>query len=151
MKELQDELSAVSRAEASFKFELTDVSKFFESNSVKYQSERFWCCGLQWSIYVKKHLKDDNLKYLDFFLHCHNDEPQPWYCRVECKLILFSSVSDDQNYVLKFVHKFNKDTGFGYQYFISQRKLTNEKRACYLKDDKIVLGAELKAEPVVRE
>ena len=151
MRELQNELTAIARASVSFKFELVDVSKFFENDFGKYQSDRFWCRGLQWSVYVKPHLKDDHSKYLDLFLHCHNDEPQSWSCRVDCELILYSNLSDGQNYVLKFAHNFNKDTGFGYKYFISYRKLTDEKGAGYIKDDKIVLGVELKAEPVVRE
>lgn len=139
-----------TRTEVLFKFELTGVSKFFEVDANERHSELFWCRGLQWSLFVEPNLKRDRSKHLGLYLHCHNDDPVKWSCKVDCKLILFSNVSESQNCFDEFVNVFDKKVSFGYSHFISYRELTDEKNG-YIKDDKIVLGAELKAGPVVRE
>ena len=139
-----------SRAEASFKFELAGVTKFFEVQQNLLYSDRFWCRGLQWSLKVKRNLDENETKQLGVFLCCHCDDWLKWTCKTNFKLILFNNRSVKKNKTRKFydfVFEAKLDSGVGY--FMSYSKLTDEKNG-YIKDDRIVLGVELKAEPVTR-
>ena len=142
----------VNRAEASFKFELADVSKFFEIESNKRCSDKFWCRGLQWSIKVQRKLKaEDGSKQLEVYLHSENDDQFEWSCKTNFKLILFNNLPEKKNLIYgPTLNTFKLKSGFGFSNFISYSKLIDEKNG-YIKDDKIVLGVELKVEPVFRK
>ena len=135
--------------EISFKFELPKISKFFEIDRNEMCSNRFWCRGLQWSLCVKHKLKDDGSKQLGFYLFSHNDEPTKWSCKVDFKLILFSKVPDNQKNVGE-ACTFELQEGRGLKHFISYRELTDEANG-YIENDKIVLGVEMVAGPVLRK
>lgn len=150
-KELKREIKEVdiNRAEASFKFELVGVSKFIEIEANERHSARFWAQGLQWSLLVRCNLKKKD-KYLGLSLLCHNDEPPNWSCKTSFNLILFTNLPGAENWVRQFIHNFDKNEDWGLNFFISCTELMDEKNQ-YVKDDKIMLGVELKAEPVVRD
>ena len=137
----------ISRPEASFKFELADVSKFFETNCTHY-SDMFWCRGVQWSLCVESKLLVGT-KSMGFFLRCENEDPVKWSCKAEFQLILFSKLSGKPNHVHRICHIFDRKMSWGNPLFKSYSALTN-KRNGYIEDDKILLGVQLKAEPVVR-
>ena len=148
--------------EVLFKFELAGVSKFFKKKNNGRHSDRFWCRGLQWSIYVSCNLKNDRSKHLGFYLWCHNDQMSNWSCTVHCKFILFSlndsddsddsDYSDDESENLddELDYTFEKEGAEGYEYFISYSELTDKANG-YIENDKIMLGVELKAELVIRK
>ena len=136
---------AVRRSSASFKWELSNVSKFFEVDDSLEFSNRFWCKGMQWSLYVKNNRKEDGSQHLGFFVRCHNDDPQPWSCQTNGKLILFGS-SKNQNKFWWIDHIFKNSQACGASYLIGYPQMKNG----YIKNDKIVLGVELNAGPVVR-
>ena len=149
--ELQREIKEVdvNRVEASF--ELADVFKFFEIESNKRRSDKFWCRGLKWSIGVGWKLKkEDNSKQLGVFLFCENDDQMKWSCKSNRKLILLNNLPEKKNLILGPIsHTFDRKEGRGCDEFISYSELVDKKNG-YIKDDKIVLGVELKAELVVR-
>lgn len=150
--ELKREIKSVTTttSEATFKFELTEVSKFFEAIPMAHDSEKVWCRGFQWSIKAKCSLAGDGSKRLEIYLNSHNDDPQEWSCKVECKLTLFSHLSETSNFVGYIRNTFDRvSCSWGYAGFISHRELIDPKYG-YIKNDKLVLGVELKAEPVVR-
>ena len=142
----------INRSEASFEFELADVSKFFEIENNRQYSDKFWCRGLQWSIYVQYDLKkSDSSKQLGFYLRCENDDEENWWCEAKSKLFLFNNLPQKENYVRGPCSDIfeKKNRTWGYLSFISYSELTDEKNG-YIKNDKIVLGVEMKAKPVVR-
>ena len=137
------------RSSASIKFELNDVSEFFNGQNVR-SSQRVWCRGMQWSILLEKSEDKAGLKYLDIFLCCHNDEKMNWSCEVDFKLILFNHLSGDQNRVTEYRGIFEQENDNGQGQFIEYSELTDEQNG-FIKDDQIVVGVELTAKPVVRE
>lgn len=158
LDELKSELKreikemGADRAEIVFKFELADVSKFLQAKASERHSDRFWCKSLQWSIVVRWTLgkKKDALKHLSVSLHCHNDSTAKWSCKTSFNLVLFSQLPEKDNLIRQFTHDFETKGEWGLMHFISCAELLDEKNG-YIKDDKIVLGVELKAEPVIRE
>ena len=138
----------IIRPEVSFSFELAGVSKFFEVVGSEHYSDRFWCRGLQWCLSVESHQKD-SAKSLSFHLHCQNDDPKAWSCKADYEFIMFSKFPDKQNHVRKSSYIFNRKKGWGFPSFVRYDVLTDEKRG-YIQDDKILLGVELKAGPVIR-
>ena len=151
MREIKNPDAA--RWEVSFKFELAEVSKFFElfeDDANERLSDTFWCRGLPWSLRLKSYHRENGTKVLGFYLACRHDEPSKWSCRVEFNLILFSQLPGFKNKTRRLKYTFKVPTSFGNSRFISYHELTNEKNG-FIKDDKIVLGVELKARPLVRK
>ena len=146
-KEIKELANSVK--DASFKFGLTGVSRFFETVGNNLYSERFWCRGMQWSLNVQWFQGSNQLKYLSLYLCCHNNETAGWFCKSNFKLTLFHSTVKYRNFVEKLDNIFKKESICGYADFIEYTKLTDEKNG-YIKNDKIMLGVELKAGPVVR-
>ena len=148
----EPEMDEKEREEVSFEFHLSDVSKLFDSlkptKNTSRRSDRFWCRGLEWSLSVEGRLEDQT-KFLGFFLHCHNDDPQKWPCKVDGQFILFSNSS--KNYMRRIQINFDgeKKTGRGYRKFIKYSELIHPKYG-YTKDDKIVIGIKFQASPVIR-
>ena len=105
----------ISRSEVSFKFELANVSKVYAINKSLGYGDRFWCRGMQWSIYVKNNFEINQFKPLGLFLRCHNDDPSKWSCHAVGKLILFNS-SKNHKRTWPFDHTFTKNG----QYFWGQ-------------------------------
>lgn len=138
----------VARPEASFSFELANVSKFIQADGNQHRSDLFWCRGLQWRLSVWS-VRRRRSKSLSFFLHCESDDPQISFCTVDFELILFSKSPSKPNYVRKDSHTFFQKAGQGFMKFVSYRELTDEKKG-FIQDDKITLGVEMKAGPVVR-
>lgn len=160
MNELKSELKQeiervdINRPEASFRFEITNVSEFLKA-SLERNSEKIWCRGLQWSIKAKSSLGQDGSKRLEIHLVCHNDDLQKMSCNVDCKLTLFShlgNIYDKVKYVRNnYAMTMSKSQdSWGYGEFISHRDLTNPKNG-YIKDNKILLGVKLQVGPVIRE
>ena len=151
-EELKPKIEKVntSRPSASFKFELANVSKFLALNGSLAYSDRFWCMGMQWSIYVKNNVGLNKSQPLGLFLRCHNDDTRKWSCHSAGKRILFNS-SKNQNKTWSFQHTFVQDDRYlcGETNCISYSDITDEKGG-FVKDDKIVVGVELNAGPVVR-
>ena len=152
--ELKQEIKTVdiNRAAVSFKFELDHVADLFAFGGNR-RSNTFWCQGLQWSIAVStKRFGVSN--YLSVFLHCHNDERLNWSCYTEFDLILFSYSPEVPNMVGKSKRTFYRSDSFGYPYYISYFDMllsgTSVGKIGYIKNDKIVVGVELKAQPVAR-
>lgn len=142
----------INRAEVLFRFELGDVGKFFETDTAKMFSERFFCRGLQWSILAQNNRKDvanANTKHLGFYLHCHNDEPAKWSCKVKYQLILFARSPEKQK-ACRLINTWEKKTSFGSHFFISYIELMDKANG-YVQDDKVLLGVGLEADPVVRD
>ena len=141
-----------SRPSASFKLELANVSEFFDLDDNLEYGDRFWCRGMQWSIYVKNNVRLNESQPLGLFLRCHNDDPRKWSCHAVGKLILFNS-SKNQNKTWSFDHTFGAtgrdEYNCGNSYLISYSDITDEKDG-FVKGDKIVVGVELNAGPVVR-
>ena len=137
--------------EASFRFELAGVSEFVKITGNRIVTDAFWCRGLSCSLKIQTNLKEGRERYLSFFLFCHNPECVDWSCRVQAKFILFSKLSHN-NYVYQWNGTFNgsEHRCMGIKYFISCLELTDEKNG-YIRDDKIVLGIEMKAGPVIRK
>lgn len=148
--ELKQEIRSVdiTRSEATYKLELNNVTEFFESEG-RMHSERFWCRGLMWSIKVNRKMTSDRSKQLGIYLHCHNDDPQRWSCKVDYSLILFSRLDKTKDNSVGLTYTFGNRASFGCSQFISYRELVDEKNG-YIKDDQIVLGVEMKAGPVYR-
>ena len=153
MNELKSELKReikevdITRAEASFKFKLTGVSKFLEVvGSVRF-SDQFWCRGLKWSVKVQVKLVN-NVKRLSVFLHCHNEDWVDWSCKANYELILFTNLPEKQNCVYKGKATFDKTNGWGFSDF-GYSELIDRKNG-YIKNDTIRLGVQLKAGPVLR-
>lgn len=138
----------VTRPEASFKFVLPGVSKFFEVADSKHVSDRFQCRGLHWSLSVKSNL-NGGFKTLGFYLRCENDDPGSWSCKVAVKLLLYSHLPNKPNLPYNYSHTFDRNSGCGFSKFVSYGELIDESNG-YLKDDRITLGVELKVGSVVR-
>lgn len=102
--ELKRKISEVNtcREEVSFRFDLADVFKFFESDSQQF-SRSFWCRNLQWSLYVERTLDKAGSMHLGLYLHCYNSEQTKWTCRTSFDLILFSQRPEIRNHVRKCV------------------------------------------------
>lgn len=154
-EELKNEMKRKNEEDAgppeiTFKFEVTEVSKLFEAVDAKRHSDRFWAGGLQWSLHVRHNVGKDLCKHLGLSLNCHNNDQSKWSCRADYKLILFNNLSENQNFTGELVHTFENKKCFGFPHFISYDDLVDEKNG-YYKDDKIVVGVELKVWPVVRE
>ena len=152
MSELKQEIKDVvdiTRAEASFKFELANVNEFFEIDGNERYSDRFWCRGMQWSINVEVGSESSHDKCLSFYLNCHNDDQVEWSCKANYKLILFNNLPGEQNYIGKATTTFHKEGDHGFYDYISYRELIDQKNG-HVKNDKILLGVELKTEPVIR-
>ena len=149
---LQIQSVVVARPEeASFKFELAGVSEFFRTIGNKRRSDGFWCGGLKWYLFVEYNQNKQNAsKSLAFYLQSENDDPKAWSCKVHFELILFSKLSSEPKHISKrFSNKFNGKTGFGQHSFVSYRDLFDQTKG-FIADDKILLGVEMKAEPVRR-
>lgn len=139
-----------TRAEVSFRFDLTDVSKFFDENdgANEYCSDSFWCRGLEWSVVVERHTGSCRQVYLIFFLRFHDDNTQKLSCQVEYDFVLFSNLSRRQNKVLKSTRNLATNQ-FGMVNCISYSELTDPKNG-FMKNDTIRLGVELKVGQIVR-
>ena len=144
-EELKQKIEKVdtSRPSASFKFELANVSKLLALNRSLAYGDRFWCMGMQWSIYVKNNLEFNEFAPLGLFLRCHNDDPFNWSCHTAGKLILFNS-SKNQNKTWAFDHTFTEKS----QTYSGQSNCIDYSD---LEDDKLVVGVELNAGPVIRK
>ena len=157
MNELKSELDLqikevdLRRPVSSFKFELADVSRFFENDGDELFSEKFWCRGLQWSLKAKSNL-DANSRCLGFYLYCESDDSIEWSCKVNYKLLLFNNLPWKRDNELQATKTFKKSVSefWGYPNFISYAELIDERNG-YIRNDKVVLGVQLKAEPVIRK
>lgn len=150
INKLNSDLMNIARPETFFKYKLPNISQFFRVYGNTRYSGRFWCRGVQWSIKVERVLRD-RVKYLGLLLlHCYHNDPLKWSCKVNFKLILFNHLSETQNRTSQFFETFRKHESLGDSYFISYRELTDKENG-YIQDDKVVLGVEMKAEPIVRE
>ena len=156
MNEIRNELNLLSksvkirRPEAAFQFELTGVSKFFEIAGNNQESDTFSCGDLQW--YLSAECKrESRSKSLAFYLWCEDDDRSEWFCEVSFKLILFSKLSSKPNLVRKTSCAFNGEHGSGFSPFVSYHELTDKKNGYILDDDKILLGVEMKAGPVIED
>lgn len=153
--ELKREINEVDigRAEVSFKFELANVSKFFQVDCNEQLSERFWARDVQWSLCAMSELEDGPTKtsdtFLGLYLYCHNDELLEWSCKTKFSLIVFNHQSANQNVVVGLAHTFKANFNWGQDELISYSELADEKKG-FIQDNKIVLGVQLKAEPVIR-
>lgn len=157
-KGLRWEMKALTRADASFEFELPEVSKFFEINNERY-SETFWCRGVEWSLKVTAELHPKDGKFLGFFLNCHNEDWDEWSYKVDYWLILFNNPPGEDNFG-KSKTIFNQAGTHGFRRFITYRKLFYEtkyyigdedpieKTYGYVQNDSLRLGARLKVEVV---
>lgn len=150
---LQVKNADVTRPDASFKFELTNVSKFLKTSSNKHYSHRFWCRGLLWSFHVESQLglnKNVCSRYLGFSLHCEHNDPVKRSCKAEFQLTLFSKLLGKPNYVYRTSYNFHQKANWSHPLFRSYDELTDKKNG-YIEDDKILLGVELKTEPLTRD
>lgn len=145
-----------SRSEASFQFELTGISRFLEIDGNERCSKLFWCTNLQWSLYAKCSVHFDLSKHLGLYLYRHNDEPIKWPFKLDYKLILFNQLTAEnsaRHRVTAYSGTFEKNTkkrGFGLLRLISYTELIDPNNG-FIKNDKVVLGVEMKAIPVVRD
>ena len=142
-----------SRGEASFKFELTGLSKFFELEGNERYSTLFWCANLQWSLYAKVSTHFDLSKYLALFLYRHTDEPIRWPFKLDYKFILFNHLAEQRNRFSEYsgtFEKFTKKRIYGLLRLISYTEIIDPSNG-FILDDKVVLGVEMKAEPVARD
>lgn len=151
---LKDELSVqiksmeIIRPEATVQFQLTGVSKFLETTGSKHVSDRFWCRGLLWSLYVQCN-QIGARKSLGFYLQNENGDPKRWTCKVDIKMILINKLPDKPNLTRLISRNTERKASRGCPSFVSYDKLTDESNG-YIQDDKILLRAELKVGPVNR-
>lgn len=141
MKEVENQ-----RNETSFKFQLPEVSKFFKVDKNEHISDRFWCRGVEWSLVAKAELHPKDGKYLGFFLNCHNEDWSGSSYKADYELVLLRSRPGEQ-FTGKGEKIFHKAGAHGFRRFISYRELTDEKKS-YVEDSKILLGINLKVEPL---
>ena len=149
MNELKREIKEVdiTRAEASFQFELANVRKFFEVVGSERFSDQFWCRGLKWSVKVQVEL-ENNVKQLGFYLHCYNEDWTDWSCKANYEVILFTNLPEKRNNVYKDEYTFDGTAGYGFS-DLTYSELIDRKNG-YIKNDTIRLGVQLKAGPVLR-
>ena len=130
-----------------FTFELTGVSEFFRTKDNSRSSQKFCCQDMWWSICVQRRVGTDKVKRLGVFLKCHNDTQTNWICSTHFELIVFNHLSENLNRVKKKKFIFKKgNTSWGEDGIIKFSELADE-RTGYIKDDKIVVGVELKPGP----
>lgn len=136
----------ITREATSFKFELVGLSQFLQNLGNERESARFWCRGAPWSIRAKFN-RCGKQKYLGLFIICHTDHLAKWSCRADYKLILFRA--KQENFVMGGADTFrNAEDAWGHCDFIPVTELTDKKNG-FITDDKIVIGAELQAQPIV--
>ncbi|XP_078582492.1 uncharacterized protein LOC144865549 [Branchiostoma floridae x Branchiostoma japonicum] len=130
-----------SRAEATFRFTVENVSKLTELKS----SPAVFIRNLPWKILMVPEHKD-NKKSLGVYLQCDADSKSLWSCRAYVELRLISQKIGVPTYKLNYQRTFyRKENGRGYAEFMPWHEVCDPRKG-YIKDDKIILEAYVKAE-----
>ncbi|XP_078583111.1 uncharacterized protein LOC144865898 [Branchiostoma floridae x Branchiostoma japonicum] len=137
--EMEDDEEA--RAEATFSFTVENFSKLNEQKS----SPAVFIRNLPWKILTRPDHKD-NKKSLAIFLQCDADSKSLWSCRASVELRLIPQKIGIPTYKRNYQRTFyRKGDNRGYAEFIPWDDVCDPQKG-YIKDDKIILEAYVKAD-----
>ncbi|XP_035681510.1 uncharacterized protein LOC118419270 [Branchiostoma floridae] len=129
-----------SRPEATFRFTVENFSKLEKEKL----SPAVFIRNLPWRICVKP-WSDSSKKSLAVFLKCDADSKSLWSCRASGELRLISQKNGVQTFTENVDQVFyNKGKSWGHRQFIPWHEVCDPQKG-YIKDDKIVLEAYVKA------
>ncbi|CAH1267028.1 USP7 [Branchiostoma lanceolatum] len=136
-----------SRSKATFRFTVENVSSVMESQS----SHPVFVCNLPWKIsagrYYIPNAHPPNNMSLSVFLKCDADSTSSWSCYASAELRLLPQKKGVETFKRNFrkQHVFSeKQPTWGYQEFMPWHEVCDPQKG-YIKDDKIVLEAYVKA------
>ncbi|XP_019638120.1 PREDICTED: uncharacterized protein LOC109480372 [Branchiostoma belcheri] len=141
-----DEMEGESRAEVTFRFTVDNFSKLNE----KEFSTVFFIRNLPWKLcaepYDVPNGQPPNNKNLAVFLHCEADAQSLWSCHASAELRLISQKKGVKTLSLKIDQTFyNNGSGWGIREFMPWHEVCDPQKG-YIKDDKIILEAYVKAD-----
>ena len=163
----------INRDEATFEFELTNVTDFFADDNDRY-SDIFYVKCMPFSMNIEFRKKDDSVNHMGLYLYCHNNDivkvssipviftelisklislffsfRTKWSCSTKFKLKLLSHLPGRPTKEKEFSHVFSRQTGFGNSKFITISELMDEKNGFVL-DNKMTLVVQMVVDEVVR-
>lgn len=143
----------ITRPEASFSFEVDELSEFAKIDGNWHYSDKFWCRSMPWCIGVKSDHGNGQKtpsKTLGFYLLCENNDRSnvEWSCEVDFKMTLYSNLPN-KNLVREASQIFNQKIRCSFQCSKNFSSIIDKKNG-YTTDDKITLGVEIKVGPMVR-
>lgn len=137
------------RAEATFRFKLTGVSKMKERDS--HLSDPCMVRGLPWKILamqrISAHAVEKHNKSLGFFLQCNADsESTMWSCHASAELKLIAQ-REGTEHVKRSIHHlfYSKENDWGFSHFITWDELIDPHKG-FIKDDSIILEVWVRAD-----
>lgn len=135
-----DEQDDEARAEATFRFEVDQISRLKDTKL----SPPTYVRNLPWKIMVMpRHNANSNerplSKSLGFFLQCNGDsDSSSWSCSAQAELRLISQKEGIENSVRKITHVFyNKENDWGYSHFMAWNDVMDPEKG-FCKDDTII-------------
>ncbi|OQR77838.1 ubiquitin carboxyl-terminal hydrolase 7-like, partial [Tropilaelaps mercedesae] len=144
----QDDQDDEARAEATFRFEVDQISRLKDTRL----SPPTYVRNLPWKIMVMpRHNANSNerppSKSLGFFLQCNGDsDSSSWSCSAQAELRLISQKEGIENSVRKITHVFyNKENDWGYSHFMTWNDVMDPEKG-FCKDDTIICEVWVMAE-----
>lgn len=143
----EDDEEDESRAEATFRFTIENISKMKD----QVLSQACYVRNLPWKILAMQRFNQsaekNNQKSLGFFLQCNADsESSSWSCNAIADLRLISQKPEAQNFTRRIHHLFFcKENDWGFSHFVSWNELLDPEKG-YIKDDSVILEVRVQAD-----
>lgn len=134
-----------SRAEATFRFAVDNISKLKETAL----STPCMVRNLPWKIMaMPRNIQNtDRQKSLGFFLQCNADsDSASWSCHANAELRILNARPDTEPFCRKIQHLFYcKENDWGFSHFLSWNELLDPEKG-YVRDDRVTLEVHVMAD-----